>query len=107
MKVSPADTRDVLRVGRMISFNKTCPKGHVCVFNANICVKSKGKIWHGDLDLTADAKALKEFAKNAGETIHILREMDARFHTEDNPQYENAVASIEPDGTVFIQGVQQ
>ena len=92
-----------LRMGRMISGSKTAPKGHLCVFNANICIKSHGKIWHGDLDLTADADALKNFAANAGEDIYVLRERDARFENQTNPIYENAVAIVRPDGHILLR----
>lgn len=89
-------------MGRMISGSKTSPKGHICVFNANICVKSKGKIWYGDIDITADADRLKEYAAHVGEDIFILREKDARFANEAKPKYENAVAIVRPDGTLSI-----
>jgi hypothetical protein len=87
--------------GRMISGSKTAPKGHVCVFNANICTKSKGKIWFGDLDLTMDVEHLKKLAAKEGETIFVLRERDARFDNEAKPLLANAVARYEPDGSVF------
>jgi hypothetical protein len=96
------DTEKHLRMGRMISGTKTSPKGHVCVFNANICIKSRGKIWHGDLDLTDDAARLKAFAADVGEDIFVLRERDARFTTEANPKYENAVAIVRPNGALTI-----
>ena len=44
------------RSGRMISSTKTCQTGHLCVFNANILTRDRGKIWFGDLDLTTDAR---------------------------------------------------
>ena len=91
-----------LRMGRMISGSKTAPKGHVCVFNANICTKSKGKIWFGDLDLTTDADDLKRFAAEEGEDIYILREMDARFENEARPLFEKAVAVYSPDGGTVL-----
>ena len=86
-----------LRIGRMISASKTGPKGHVCVFNANLCIKSQGKVWFGDVDLTADADKLKAMATGAGEALYVLREMDARFLNEEKPLYQNAVAVIQPD----------
>jgi len=86
------------RMGRMISGSKTSPKGHVCVFNANVCTKSKGKIWYGDIDLTDDADALRALANREGETVFVLREMDARFQNEANPLFEKAVAKYQPDG---------
>lgn len=90
--------KDFLPIGRMISGTKTAPKGHVCVFNGNICIKSKGKIWFGDLDLTRDAQKLSELAKAKGETLYILKEKDARFKNEAAPLYENAVATVSPAG---------
>jgi hypothetical protein len=89
--------------GRTISYNKTAPKGHQCVWNANICTKSRGKIWFGDLDLTDDDIGLCNLARHAGEHIYILREHDARFDTENSPRFEensprfeNAVAEYAP-----------
>lgn len=96
---------DFFYTGRMISGSKTAPKGHVCVFNANICTKTKGKIWFGDLDLTTDEKRLQAFAKKQGETLYILRERDARFDNEKKPLLENAVAMYEPDGSVCIDAL--
>ena len=91
-----------LSQGRMISGTKTGPKGHVCVFNANICTKSKGKIWFGDLDLTADKVDLQKMAAEQGEEIYVLREKDARFQNEAKPLFENAVATISPAGEVVV-----
>lgn len=91
-----------LRQGRMISGSKTSPKGHVCVFNANLCTKEKGKFWFGDLDLTADAEPLKKIAADKGCDVYILREIDARFQNEASPRFENAVARITPQGEVVM-----
>lgn len=91
-----------LMQGRIISGNKRGPKGHICVFNANICAKSKGKLWFGDIDLKSDAAILKKYAACVGEDIYVLRETDARFMNEANPQYERAVAVIKPDGTMEV-----
>lgn len=88
--------------GRMISGSKTGPKGHICVFNANVCIKSKGKLWFGDLDLTDDMGDLKKLATDHNEPVYVLREMDARFRNEASPKYENAVAVIHPDGHTII-----
>jgi hypothetical protein len=90
------------RMGRMISGSKKPPDGHICIFNANVCTKSKGKIWFGDLDLTTDADDLKSLASKMGETLYILREMDARFTNEATPLYEKAVASVVPEGGLHI-----
>ena len=70
-----------LRNGRMMSGSKISPKGHICVWNANIVTKSQGKIWFGDLDLTLDGKKLKLIADQIGEPLYVLREMDCRFET--------------------------
>lgn len=94
------ELRDFYRPGRMISSYKIEPKGHVCVFNANICIKSRGKIWFGDLDLMIDADKLKALAKSIGETVYVLRERDARFANEANPLYENARATITAEGVL-------
>ncbi len=88
--------------GRMISGSKRGPKGHVCVFNANVLSKSRGKFWFGDLDLTLDADELKALAAKEGEPIYVLHEMDARFMTEANPKWENAVAIVYPNGGMEI-----
>lgn len=78
--------------GRMINGSKQSPKGHECVWNANICTKRFGKIWFGDIDLTTDKKKLTLFSEFAGEEIFVLRESDARFKNESTPKFENAVA---------------
>lgn len=74
-----------LREGRMISAHKLSPKGSLCIWNANVLIKSKGKIWYGDLNLTKEGNLLKEVAKELGETVYVLREMDCRFNTEKLP----------------------
>jgi len=91
-----------LHMGRMISGSKTAPKGHVCVFNANLCTKSAGKFWFGDIDLTADAEKLKALAAEKGENVYVLRERDARFMNEAMPLLENAVAVVTPTGNVVL-----
>jgi hypothetical protein len=88
-----------LLLGRMISFSKTAPKGHVCVFNANVFTGTGGKIWYGDLNLTKDQPMLQAIAKTLGEPLYVLREMDGRFKNEERPFEEVekvAVAKIEP-----------
>lgn len=91
---------DFTRMGRMISGSKQGPEGHLCVFNANICTKSRGKVWFGDLDLTADLVDLKRFAAEQGEDIYILRERDARFTNEAKPLFDEAVARYSPQGEI-------
>jgi hypothetical protein len=71
-----------LYMGRMISGSKKSPVGCQCVWNANIIIRSRGKIWYGDINITKEGKKLKEVSKEIGETIYVLREHDARFGTE-------------------------
>jgi hypothetical protein len=88
---------DFTRPGRMISAGKKSPAGHVCIFNANVCTRSAGKIWFGDIDLTTDAADLQRLANEKGEAVYVLREHDARFENERAPKFANAVAVIEPE----------
>jgi len=74
-------------IGRMISGSKMgyydkYPENKI-YFNANIIIKSKGKVWYGDLDVTRSFDSLKNIADKIGENIYILSEMDCRFGTED------------------------
>lgn len=71
--------------GRMLSGSKIAPKGHTCVWNANIIARSQGKVWFGDVDITKDGPALKEIAAEAGEPLYVLRESDCRFERENDP----------------------
>lgn len=73
-----------LYIGRMISAYKTSPEGCICVWNANIISPSLGKVWYGDINLTRDGEKLKRIAEKIGETLYVLREMDARFGTEND-----------------------
>lgn len=88
--------------GRMLSGIKQAPEGHMCVWNSNLCVKSRGKVWFGDLDLTDDVADLKEFAAQLGEPLYVLREYDARFDNEKMPQFQHAVAIIQPTGEMVV-----
>ena len=76
-----------LMMGRMLSGSKSgyhsTHKDNLVVFNANIILKSKGKIWHGDLDVTLDYENLEKVAEVLEEPLYILGEMDARFENED------------------------
>jgi hypothetical protein len=87
---------DFSRPGRMLSSSKRDPKGQVCVWNANVCTKSRAKIWFGDINLTTDEADLKALATKEGETVYVLREMDARFTNEVKPLLDQAVARYEP-----------
>lgn len=87
-----------LKQGRMISLSKSDYRAqhpdNVIVFNANIFTRSRGKIWFGDLDITADGDALKEMADVEGEELYILREYDGRFDRETDPAWDAAVARV-------------
>lgn len=93
---------DFTRPGRMISGSKTGPKGHACVFNANVCSKSRGKFWFGAIDLTDDADSLRALATKEGEEIYVLRERDGRFENEAKPLLDKAAARVTPDGTITV-----
>ncbi len=84
--------------GRMIAGSKTMYRDrhpdNMWVFNANVCI-AKGKIWHGDLDVTFDEPKLKDLAEALGEKIYVLRESDARFDNEEKPLLKNAVWTSE------------
>ena len=78
-------TEQKLHMGRMISGGKTSPPGCKCVWNANLVSPTQGKVWFGDLNLTREGDKLKLVSIAAGETLYVLREMDCRFETENDP----------------------
>jgi len=95
-----------LMMGRMISGSKSGYRSmypdNLVVFNANIVTKNRGKIWHGDLDVTLDYGNLEKIAEALKEDLFILYEMDGRFENENAgfPYWEEkAVAKIEYHGT--------
>jgi hypothetical protein len=47
---------------------------HVVAYNAVIFTASGNYAWHGDLDLTANAKELRDFARRKGEDLLVYRE---------------------------------
>lgn len=65
------------------------------VFNANICTREDGKIWHGDIDYTIDRLKLKKIADEIKKNLYVLRELDARFLNARNPLFDKAVITIE------------
>ena len=74
------------RNSRLISMSKSgyrrmYPKDRI-MFNANIVVKRRKKVWQGDLNITKDAPALQKVADRLGMTLLILPEMLARFGSE-------------------------
>jgi len=77
------------RPGCMISGSKSFYRelfpNNFVVFNANIIIPKMGKIWHGDLDITEDAKILKKIAAKFKTTFYVLREMEVRFGNENKP----------------------
>jgi hypothetical protein len=90
-------------MGRMISGSKSGYRemypDHKVVFNANIITKSRLKCWYGDIDLDLDRDDLKLIAKDLGEPLYVLREMDARFENESQSfkfYKKNAVEIINP-----------
>lgn len=96
--------------GRMLSGSKSeyfhrFPD-HLTVYNANLLTLSHGKFWFGDLDLDRpeDEAALKQLAAELGEDVYLLREMDCRFDTETDPNWESAVAIVTPTGEVARRG---
>ena len=89
-----------LMPGRMISGSKSGywenHKENLIVFNANIIAESRGKVWHGDLDVTLDYENLEKASEELGEPLYILREMDARFEKEDAgiEYWKNAAVAV-------------
>jgi hypothetical protein len=81
--------------GQMLSGSKqpirTAGRSHLMVWNGNLVVEGFGKVWYGDIDVTRDEKKIKKIALGFKSTVYVLREMDARFETENNPQIKNAV----------------
>lgn len=86
--------------GRMISASKsgyaTRHPTHLVAFNANLCTRSSGRIWNGDLDVTADAAALSGLAARLGEDVYVLRE--SAMHDTVVPNLDLAIAVVSPEG---------
>lgn len=99
-----------LYCGRMISGSKSGyrdrhPKNDV-IFNANIFMPSKGKVWYGDLDITFDNKNLQDVCNELNEEMIIVSEMFGRFGAEDRPYEEiekNAHAKFTPNAKTYLQ----
>jgi hypothetical protein len=92
--------------GRMIAASKTQyakqHPDHVLVFNANLCTRTHGKTWHGDIDLTLDEELISALARAIGETVYVLYERDARFAGERAPEMGAYVIAVSPDGAVAM-----
>jgi hypothetical protein len=90
--------KNFLPFGRLLGWSKSAyvqeHPSHKVVFNGNICIKSSGKIWYGDLDLTLDNEALEALARSISEPIYILYEHDGRFNNANKPLLELAVKII-------------
>lgn len=110
----PSDSRETALarkilgdVGRMVGGSKSVylydnPKNLV-VFNANVCIRSAGKIWYGDIDVTNDIGALKELAKKLNQTVYVLYEMAARFENEKDPRYSDFAVTVSADETIVTK----
>lgn len=101
----PSRVRDAidnfpLRMGQMISSSKSAYVQHfpnnVVVFNANLCTKTDGKIWYGDIDVTESGHFIQVLANDIGEAVYVLPEMAARFGNENSPKFEEARAVFVP-----------
>ena len=87
--------------GKMLSLSKNTYRSNypqdLIVFNGNICTSEK-KLWYGDLNITKSFELLGKLSEHLGETIYVLREMDARFENENNPLIDKFVLKMEVDG---------
>jgi hypothetical protein len=86
----------------MIALSKTSYQekhpDQVAVFNANVVLSPRVKVWHGDINLSADEPLLHELARLTGRIVYLLYEGDGRFDKEDAPEIDNAVFSVTPTG---------
>ena len=85
MNINEEFKKRKLYCGRIIAGSKRAPEGQKCVWNSNVVIKSQGKVWFGDLNLTKEGNLLKKIAVSIGEPLYVLREMDCRFGTENDP----------------------
>ena len=79
---------DARMIGGSKSFYKQEHPDNLIVFNANVLMPERGKVWYGDLDLTEDYLVLKAIAKTLNTDLYVLWEMDARFGEEMRPLNE-------------------
>ena len=74
---------------RMIGGSKTgYTQDHsddLIVFNANVLMAGRGKVWYGDLNLTKDYVMLKGIAETLNANLYVLWESDGRFGEENKP----------------------
>lgn len=81
--------------GRMLHGMKSAPPEERVVWNGNVLVGNQ-KVWYGDISLRDSAKALQLLANAAQQKVYVLRERDARFGSENNPDLTRAVEVFEP-----------
>lgn len=62
-----------------------------------ILIIGKEKAWYGDLYRNESWK-LQDMARLFQCNVYLLREMDARFDTESNPQLDKAVFAFDKNG---------
>lgn len=98
-------TKHDLHPGRMISGSKTMYRkmypNNTVIFNGNIFTENRGKVWHGDLDLTRDTEKLERIANSTNEDLYILTESVGRW--ERSGRDELYLAEIKNDAIVFIR----
>lgn len=72
--------------GTMLSGSKSLYRernpNNIVIFNSNIAIPSKGKVWYGDIDITKSLTTLKEISILLNEPIYIFYEMAYRFENE-------------------------
>jgi hypothetical protein len=87
-EISGTFIRSNMPWGRLIASSKSAYRdqnpGHDVLFNANIFILGKGKVWWGDIDLTSDWSTLEIIASTLGKSLYVLREMDGRFEWEES-----------------------
>lgn len=91
--------------GKMLSasksmYDKKYPT-HATFYNGNLFTNDK-KIWFGDIDVTIEMPKLVEVAKVMKTFIYVLREMDGRFESEENPDLTKAIFTIQPNGETAL-----
>jgi hypothetical protein len=94
-----------MMTGSKSGYCKTYPE-NVALFNANLIVPEGdgfSKIWHGDLDLTFDGEKILKLSEKIKLPIYVLREMDARFDTEEEPRIEKHIASYDSSRAQNLQ----
>jgi len=76
---------------------------HLVLFNSNVCTREHGKIWHGDLDVTASREDIRALARGLGVMVYVLREMDGRFENALAPRLDRAEFTTDGDVDAFAR----